>query len=55
MTLGGTRRTIALKLGAMAERLKAFDLKSNRSERASGVRIPLAPFKAEGEGVRGEG
>jgi hypothetical protein len=31
-------------LGAMAERLKASDLKSDRLARVSGVRIPLAPL-----------
>ena len=35
----------SVKKGAMAERLKALDLKSSDSEKGPWVRIPLAPFK----------
>ncbi len=35
---------IGLIVGAMAERLKALDLKSSDPERGPWVRIPLAPF-----------
>lgn len=59
MVLARQRPSQIQSPGAMAERLKASDLKSDRLARVSGVRIPLAPLhrsraaQAAGRGVIG--
>ena len=46
MTRAGLGNTLLFHPGAVAERLKALDLKSSDSERGPWVRIPPAPLIA---------